>query len=304
MLNRSHTTNVLLKLIASLGLSAAIALIFILPTQATELDPDRHDWAMPQPPATSTNLSGSCPGDVGNPNDLITAINDANSDGAADTITLAAGCVYTLTSVEVANADSYYGPVGLPIIDTPITINGNGATILRDSSGDEFRLFFVDAAGDLTLDSLTLSGGYAEGGRGVTSLDTNGGGGGGGGGAGLGGAIFNRGNITLTQSTLTENTAIGGGVYDWSTTVDSKGGGGGGIAADGDGQTGGGGGGDGGPANNDGDPGAFGGGGGGGGYGCCFGPHGALGGRISPYGRQHGIPREGQYDGVFSHRLR
>ncbi len=81
------TTKILLKLIAGLGLSAAIALLFILPAQATELDPDRHNLAMPQPPATSTDLSASCEGGVGDINDLITAIEEANDDLAADVIT-------------------------------------------------------------------------------------------------------------------------------------------------------------------------------------------------------------------------
>ncbi len=223
MLNRTHATNVLLKLIAGAGLSAALLLIFILPTQATEIEPDRHDWAMPQPPATSTDLSSSCSGGVGNPNDLITAINDANNDAATDTITLAAGCVYTLTSVYEANPDGN-GPVGLPPISTTITFQGNGSTIIRDSSAASFRIFYVETGGDLTLDTVTVTGGRANNGGGIliygtltmltttltanesTTEDINVGGG--------GGLMLNGGQASIRNSTLIENQAYrGGAIY-------------------------------------------------------------------------------------------
>jgi hypothetical protein len=50
---------------------------------------------------------------------------------------------------------------------------------------------------------LTLSGGEAVGGKGG---DADGGGGGGGG--GFGGAVFNRGSVTIVNSTLTNNRAL------------------------------------------------------------------------------------------------
>src|SRR6266508_147517 len=61
---------------------------------------------------------------------LIAAINTTNSAGA-DTITLAAGCTYTLTAV---NNNGVNGPNGLPVLAGALTINGNGATIARSAA--------------------------------------------------------------------------------------------------------------------------------------------------------------------------
>ena len=152
---------------------------------------------------------------------LIGAVDAANASAGADTITLAAGCVYTFAaSNEVGATDptrfNWYGPNALPAIASAITIEGDGATIERSSAGGTpmFRLFYVGAdptrpstadytspgAGDLTLRNLTVRGGVAKGG------DS----GFGGGGAGLGGAVFNQGLLTLDGVTLTANTAQGG----------------------------------------------------------------------------------------------
>ncbi|MCP4358984.1 MAG: DUF11 domain-containing protein [Chloroflexi bacterium] len=256
------TKNLFFIVILQLSLLAGLYHMLMVPSAAA------HSAYVPA--ATSSDLSSLCASGVGDPNDLITAITNANADPAADTITLAAGCAYTLTLAAVPNADSYYGATGLPEIDTPITIDGNGATIVRDASSAEFRLFYVGVNGDLTLDSLTLSGGYFRGGAGPRTEDTDGGGGGGGGGAGVGGAIFNQGNITLTQTTLTGNTAHGGGDSWDSGALNDVGGGGGSIDADGVGTSGGGtAGGDGGSQGDGEDAPGFGGGGGGGGYTCA-----------------------------------
>ena len=58
---------------------------------------------------------------------LISAIQSANAAAGTDTITLAAGCTYTLIGVN----NSVDGPNGLPDITSDITIEGNGATIKR-----------------------------------------------------------------------------------------------------------------------------------------------------------------------------
>ena len=99
---------------------------------------------------------------------LIEAIVNANNDAAthadcpagsgADTIVLPANANVTLSNVYGA---LYSGgpPVGLPPIASRITIEGNGATIAREGTAPAFRLMAVRASGDLTLQSLTLSGG-------------------------------------------------------------------------------------------------------------------------------------------------
>ncbi len=161
------------------------------------------------------------------------AITAANTDSAfngcpagsgGDTILLQAGATYILDGVD--NYD--YGPNGLPSVTTPITITGQGATIARDTGAPDFRLVYVGPAGNLTLVDLTLRNGRARGGAGGPS------GNGSGGGAGLGGAIFNRGTLTLRGCTLTQNEAIGGaGGFgnnnDPITGGGSGGGGGGGL---------------------------------------------------------------------------
>ena len=96
---------------------------------------------------------------------LVDAITAANTDTAtggcpagsgADTIVLPAGSTQTLTEV---NNDTY-GPTGLPVISSVITIEGQGSTITRDSGVPEFRILAVNSLGDVTLQEATVSGGH------------------------------------------------------------------------------------------------------------------------------------------------
>ncbi len=187
-------------------------------------------------PAQAANFAVGCgPDRVA---ELVAAVDAANANGAgADTITLAAGCTYTLATPN----NSWYGPNALPAIASTITVEGNGATIERSSASGtpSFRLFFVGAdpmraetqdytspgAGNLTLRNLTVRGGLAKGG------DS----GRGGGGAGLGGAAFSQGTLNLASVTMTANTAQGG-----HAGVLGEERGGGGIGTDGSGGNGGG----------------------------------------------------------------
>lgn len=106
---------------------------------------------------------------------LIAAINTANDETThpgLDTITLGAGCTYTMIAVD----NWWYRPNGLPAISSTITIEGNGATITRsgndgtETSSPNSRFFYIScglsglAAGTLTLHDLTLSNGIAKGG--------------------------------------------------------------------------------------------------------------------------------------------
>jgi len=149
----------------------------------------------------SSHWGQTCVNDVAG---LIAAINTANANGVGlDTINLATG-TYTLTAV-----DNGYN--GLPVVTSSITINGNSATIMRDSAASPFRIFEITTTGSLTLNSLTLSGGRT---------------------AENGGAIYNDGGIlTIISSTLSGNTAtyhggwvgyydgVGGAIYNNGGTV-------------------------------------------------------------------------------------
>jgi hypothetical protein len=80
---------------------------------------------------------------------LVDAINAANSAGGG-TLNLAHGCDYQLTSSPDDSEN------GLPPITTEITVNGNKATI---DGTDSFRVFEVDAPGNLSAHDLTITGG-------------------------------------------------------------------------------------------------------------------------------------------------
>jgi hypothetical protein len=150
-----------------------------------------------------TRLTPTGPTQTFNPTDtpsLISAFQSA-ADAPSETtiINLQAGTTYTLKAVN----NFWYGPDGLPPIESTVILHGNGAVIARDASAPAFRLLYVSGgmelpAGSLTMDNVTLSGGLAKGGNG------------GGGGLGAGGAIFNQGTLSLTGVTLTDNEALGG----------------------------------------------------------------------------------------------
>lgn len=168
--------------------------------------------ALPDASADAAPLAAACSGTTGDVTSLKQAITQANTTPAiADTIQLGRNCVYTLTRPD----NNWYGPNGLPPIASEITIEGNGATIERSRfSRFDFRLFFVGAdptspgtkdyaspgRGLLRLRAVTLAGGLARGGAASA----------GGGGAGMGGAIFSQGIVSIRQSTLVGNGAVGG----------------------------------------------------------------------------------------------
>ena len=127
-----------------------------------------------------------CPS--GNVTCLIAAINEANGNGQENIIDVEPG-VYTLTGTNNV-AD---GPNGLPSITSTLTIRNDqlGATIERDrNSGSDFRLVHVESQGNLTLYGLGLR--Y---GRGLG-----------------GGAIFNKGVLTIDSVAIYENQNLATGI--------------------------------------------------------------------------------------------
>jgi hypothetical protein len=104
-----------------------------------------------------------------------------------------------LTAVNNTN----YGPAGLPVISSVITIAGNGSTIKRDPGAPDFRFFAVSSSGNLTLQRTTVSGGItSDGGSGVLSF----------------------GAVTLTNCTISNNSTedFGGGVYSLAECRSSR----------------------------------------------------------------------------------
>jgi hypothetical protein len=121
---------------------------------------------------------------------LVAAINTANSAGGG-TIDLARGCEYDLTTVDNS------GENGLPVVTTPIRVNGRDATI---DGTDSVRVFEVDGpGGSLSMNELTITRGSAD----------------------VGGAIANfAGTVSLSKVKVTGNAAVlaGGGIASASVT--------------------------------------------------------------------------------------
>ena len=140
--------------------------------------------------------------------DLLTAINSAAGNLAANSVTLSPGCVYT-ESGDIGSTALDGSPTLFQPINNSVTIIGNGATIARDTSTGPARFFYVGAAGSLTLNWLTLKSGIARGddGGNATSGTMPGAGGLY---SGLGGAVLNDGVLVADGVTFDGNQAIGG----------------------------------------------------------------------------------------------
>jgi hypothetical protein len=125
---------------------------------------------------------------------LVADISAANTAGGANTITLAAPTTspYVLTAVN----NSTNGATGRPVIaaNDNLTIVGNGDTIERSTASltPDFRLIQVAGGGSLTLQNLTLQGGYGASGY-------------------SGGAIFSAGTLVLNDVTVQDNDTWWGG---------------------------------------------------------------------------------------------
>ena len=138
---------------------------------------------------------------------------ESEAADAASQANIVVGGECTLAdAIHAANADRSFGgcPAGdgadvialtgditltaeLPAIGSEITIEGGGHTI---SGAEKFRIFFVEEGGDFTIQDMTLTKGNPE-----DAQPQPGG----------GGAIYNRGNLAVLRSTLSQNAARYGG---------------------------------------------------------------------------------------------
>jgi hypothetical protein len=89
-------------------------------------------------------------------------------------------------------------------ISTNVTIRGSssGITIQRGGTGPEMRVFRVTPSGTLTLESITVAGGFVRGAPGVIPNSA--------GGDARGGAIFNQGTLRIVASTFVGSEVRGG----------------------------------------------------------------------------------------------
>ncbi len=205
-----------------LGITAITALCLASPAHAASRKPPQGGGSGGGLPyATASTL-----------NQLIADINYANQAGGTITISLAPGTTFDLKSAD----NTTDGGNGLPVIGATkavaLTIIGNGATIRRIAVIDRysnvknpFRLFDVALGASLTLDHVTLQGGWSGGGGAIfnhgtlnlingTTLSGNR--------ADSGGGIYNTGIVTISNnSVLTGNSArgSGGGIYNAGGTV-------------------------------------------------------------------------------------
>lgn len=148
--------------------------------------------------AAIINVGGTCT--------LERAIASANNDASlhgfctagsgADTIVLPANSTQTLTAVD--NNHPKYGAAGLPLIRSIITIEGNGSTIRRKNSARNFRIITI-AQGGFTLRDTTVTGGVAHASQERYYGDAG------------GGLFAYAGQVTLINSTISDNRAVSGG---------------------------------------------------------------------------------------------
>jgi hypothetical protein len=150
---------------------------------------------------TVTNLADATVNGPNNaPGTLRQAIYDANVSSDPDTIEFAANLAGDLR-LSIAD-DSAIGLSAL-LITSPITIRGNsaGITIKRDITAPYMRFFRVAPGGDLTIDLLNITTGLTVGNNGAPGQS---------GGTAYAGAIYNQGNLQISNSTLYNNTTVGG----------------------------------------------------------------------------------------------
>ncbi|HET6794033.1 MAG TPA: hypothetical protein VFH45_06305 [Acidimicrobiales bacterium] len=143
---------------------------------------------VPAAAAQAASVNVPCTGPGGGTGGLIAAINTVSAAGGGS-VNLASSCVYNLSAADNLNPS---GNNGLPIITKTISINGSNTVInANQPMTNKFRILEVDAPGSLSLNGLTLTGGWAP----------------------VGGALLNNeGTLSLTNVVVKNNTAnMGGG---------------------------------------------------------------------------------------------
>jgi len=171
-------------------------------------------------------------------------VTGCNPGTGNDTIILPNNATFLMTDL-VNDINNITGPTATPLVNSTITIEANGSTLVFAPSAAaqelysedyacgpfiqpcplRYRAFAVGSTGHLTIKNATIQGFNVHGGEGFTT--------GGGGGMGAGGAIYvDGGGLVIENSTFESNAAVGG---DGAGVISGAngGGGGGGFAGDG-----------------------------------------------------------------------
>jgi predicted outer membrane repeat protein len=125
---------------------------------------------------------------------LIDAINTSNLDAALDEIFLDDDPLCTGYDLDLTQGSfAYNGANGLPTVTSPIILFGQGQTIRRVNTVGipQFRIFSVEPAGDLILENVTLENGLNLNAPVIAER--------------AGGAILNRGTLTLRNNAILRN---------------------------------------------------------------------------------------------------
>jgi hypothetical protein len=163
--------------------------------------------------AATINVGGACT--------LGRAMTSANNDASrfctpgngSDRIELPANSSITLTTVN----NTTFGPTGLPVVRSNITIIGNHSTIRRASTAPDFRILQIGHTGELKLREMRVTGGRSNTGGGIrndgvlqmfdSTISGNSS-------SFIGGGIFNAATMRVSNSTISGNTArFAGGVF-------------------------------------------------------------------------------------------
>ena len=183
--NLPHHTRRVLRRKLAYGLAAATLLLALAGTPTVYAGTITVDSG-----AAGVVIDGKC--------SLAEAIINANDDAALSPDCAAGSGADTIT-LPVSDTLSYATALGfnaaLPNITSPITIEGRGSTIRRAGAGTDFRILNIQYYDvNVTLNQVTISGGN------VTSFGGNGG----------GIANYRAGTLTVTNSTISGNTAGAG----------------------------------------------------------------------------------------------
>lgn len=192
--------------------AAATCSVNIVPTGAST-------WVVTGNGEPATLTSAACNAGTHTCPTLRDAINTAISgdtiqfdpalDNATINLTLYSNPMGCVTSDATTCSDGgtlgrQFGPSAFFIDGRSLTIDAtalaHGVTVARVATADNFRLFDITSGSALILRGLVLSNGVAQGGSSYY----------GGGALGAGGAVFNRGKLSLDRCTLTGHAAIGG----------------------------------------------------------------------------------------------